>query len=89
MTNPAYAQNDVYQSFVEDPQGPSNVVNFRPNFIPFKVGSNLTVLLKHNPTVRLERNHRASTLYLLTAEKGKQVPDSDSVYPSVAPYPVF
>jgi hypothetical protein len=34
-------QNDLFQSFQEDPQGTPNVHNFKPNFVPHRSGTNL------------------------------------------------
>lgn len=42
-------QTDIYQSFTEDPQATANVPNFKPNFIPYAVGSDLRSLGVVNP----------------------------------------
>ena len=36
--------DDLFQSFVQDPQATPNVPNFKPNFIPYPTGADLTTL---------------------------------------------
>jgi hypothetical protein len=48
--------NDLFQSFVEDPQAIANVPNFKPNFVPIPRGASITNLGLPVPTAAAALN---------------------------------
>ena len=87
--NESMNTNDLFQHFVQEPPGPLQEKNFLPNYMPFPLGADLTRLSKVVFSIVPQRAHRASSSYLRFAEGGKANPDSDTLAPSVGPYPTF
>ncbi len=46
---PCNTPKALYQDFVEDPQGPSDLVNFTPNYVPIPFGADVTSVGNRTP----------------------------------------
>ena len=75
-TNPLSRPHDVYQNFLQDPEG-QDVASFEPNFIPFPVGADLSSLAPDQPPEPpgTPRRIRRSTLsHLARLRRGERTP---------------